>query len=549
MIATPSDSLALPAAGSRALRLSAWACALVAIVLWIGPSLMRVDLNNGDARQHVYWLYKYADPELFPNDLSIEYFGSNSVAPYGYKALYAVVAAHADALFMAKLVSVALLGVTLWLAWMLGAALVRENRALAGLLAVAATIILLPLNDLLPPMGFQRTFALPIALLCLWALVARRYLWVGVSWMLSALLYPVIIPVLGLTGGLVFLGDIVRERRMPPLWQWNMVMGVGAIALVLFGSGTPEGIGPMVTIKQALAMGEFGPNGRQDLFSPGGISAVFHHHRTGLGWSPYSVLAIVIATAVVFALGCRKLIARPAWILAGVGLVLWLLARLFLFYLYLPNRHARHAIAGFAIVAFCVAGYALIRAIGKRWVTNDPPLMTGVAILAPLVVIGALLPSAARAWQKPVDQDMERAYAFIASLPKQTLVAAHPDLADNIPLRSRRSVLVSSEESIAFMRGYYARLSPRIEASLRAAYASSWDEVESALAPYHVNVFVTGPSVWSDPSDYYPPFDQVVHELRQKGREQGFVLQHPPADKVLFRSGDVYIVRVGAGAP
>jgi hypothetical protein len=436
----------------------------------------------------------------------------------------------------------------LWLAWMLGAALVREGKALAGLLAVAATIILLPLNDLLPPMGFQRTFALPIALLCLWALIARRYLWVGVSWMLAALLYPVIIPVLGLTGGLVFLADIVRERRMPPLWQWNAVMGVGAIALVLLGSGTPEGIGPMVTYKQALAMGEFGPNGRQDLFSPGGISAVFHHHRTGLGWSPYSMLAIVCAVVVATVLGWRKLIPQPAWILAGVGLGLWLIARLFLFYLYLPNRHARHAIAGFAIVAFCAAGYAVIRALSKRFVTSEASWVLGVSVLAPVVVVAALWPGAARAWHKPVDQDMERAYAFIATLPKETLVAAHPDLADNIPLRSRRSVLVSSEESIAFMRGYYARLSPRIAASLRAAYASSWDEVQAALAPYKVDVMVSGPSVWSDPSNYYPPFDGLVRDLREKGRAQGFVLQHPPADKVLFQSGDVYVLRVGAGA-
>ena len=109
----------------------------------------------------------------------------------------------------------------------------------------------------------------------------------------------------------------------------------------------------------------------------------------------------------------------------------------------------------------------------------------------------ALLPQAAAAWQKPVDRDMERAYEFIASLPKDALVAAHPDLADDVPLRTRHSVLASTEESIAFMQGYYRRLVPRIEASLRAAYATSWDELETALEPYDVDVVLTAPIVWN----------------------------------------------------
>jgi hypothetical protein len=545
MMNTFADSLALSATSARALRLSVWLCAIAAVILWTGPALLRVDLFNGDARQHVYWLYRYADPQLFPNDLSIEYFGSNSVAPWGYRALYSVLAAHADALFVAKLVSSALLLVTLWLAYLLGAALVREARPLAGLLAVAATIILLPLNDLLPPMGFQRTFALPIALLCLWALVAKRYAWVGVSWMLAALLYPVLIPVLGLTAAIVFLADLIRDRRLPPMWHWNAMLGVATVALVVFGSGTPDGIGPMVTYKQALAMAEFGPHGRQDLFSPGGLSAVFYHHRTGLGWSPYAMLAIACAAGLAIVLGSRKLIPQPAWILAGVGLGLWLLARLFLFYLYLPNRHARHAIAGFAIVAFCAAGYALLGKLLRRSGRSDKPITLAVAALAPLVVIAVLWPGAAAAWHRPVDQDMERAYAFLATLPKDTVIAAHPDLADNVPLRTRRSVLASTEESIAFMTGYYARLTPRLQASLRAAYATSWDEVQAAFAPYKVDVMLTAPSVFAQ-STYYPPFDGLVGALYEKGRTQGFILQRPPADRVLFQSGEVYVLRVGA---
>jgi len=531
---------------ARAMRISAWVCGALAVLLWMGPSLLRPDISNGDATQHVYWLYRYADRLLFPNDLSIEYFASDSVAPWGYRALYAMLVPFGDALFVAKLVAAALLAWTLVLAWRLGAQIVESARPVAGLVAVTAIVVLLTRSDLLPAMGFQRTFALPLTLLCLWALVARRYVWVGVSWVAAALFYPVIIPVLGLTAAVVFLGDLLRERRMPPLWQWNALLGVAAIAIVVFGSGTPEGIGPMVTYEQALAMPEFGAGGRQTLFGTSWIDSWFFQGRMGLGWSPKIVLAMAAAVAVTFALRRRKLIPPAAWALAAVGVVLWFVSRLILFTLYLPNRHSRMALAAFAMVVFMAAAFAVLQAVSARWPKGGARAFWGLAFLAPLVVVGALLPTALAAWQRPVDRDMERAYQFIATLPKDTLVAAHPDLADFVPLRSQRSVLVSTEVSIAFMQGYYRRLVPRIEASLRAAYASSWDEVESALDPYHVNVMLTAPRVWTE-TTYYPPFDKLARGLIERGKLEGFVLQNPPPDRILFRSGDVYVLRVGAG--
>ncbi len=39
-----------------------------------------------DARQHVFWMGRFLDPELFPNDLIADYF--QSVAPRGYKTFY-----------------------------------------------------------------------------------------------------------------------------------------------------------------------------------------------------------------------------------------------------------------------------------------------------------------------------------------------------------------------------------------------------------------------------------------------------------------------------
>ena len=43
-----------------------------------------------DARQHVFWMQRFRDPDLFPNDLIADYF--QSVAPVGYTWFYKIAA-------------------------------------------------------------------------------------------------------------------------------------------------------------------------------------------------------------------------------------------------------------------------------------------------------------------------------------------------------------------------------------------------------------------------------------------------------------------------
>ena len=48
------------------LRLATVLCAAIGTALWTGPFILRVDLFADDAAQHIFWLYRYADPALFP---------------------------------------------------------------------------------------------------------------------------------------------------------------------------------------------------------------------------------------------------------------------------------------------------------------------------------------------------------------------------------------------------------------------------------------------------------------------------------------------------
>jgi hypothetical protein len=526
-----------------AARWSALLCAVLAALFWIGPYAFRVDIFNNDAAHHIFWLYQYADAGLFPDDLSIQYFHTS--APWGYRALYAMVAPVMDVLLAAELLSIILLGASLLLAWKIGKALGEPDRALHGLLAVVALIILLRWSgqkDLIPPIALQRTFAMPLILFTFWALVCRKYAWVGVSWVAAALFYPVVLPVQGLTAALVFLRDIFRDRAMPPRWMLNGAAGLAALTIATLGTQIPPEIGPAFTYEQAMRMPEFGPHGRLVMYQDSWAGNWLRGHRTGLGWSPYVLLAMGSAVGLVWVLGRIRSIPFAAWAMLGVGVGLWGAMRLFpeelMFGLYLPNRHSRWALGVFGMIAIATAVAAAI-----QHGTTGPGLRRGVTVLAPLAVAAIFAPWAATLLNRPVDRDLEKAYVFIKTLPRSTLVAAHPDLADFVPVRSRRSVLVSTENSMAWMENYYKQMKPRLEASLRAAYATRINEMDCALAPYGVDVMLTGPSVWSRVG-YFAPFDDLAKDLQRQGAKYGFVLQAPPQDRIMFRSGQYYVIRV-----
>lgn len=534
----------------RILTVAAVLCALVGTALWAGPFLLRADLYADDAAQHIFWLYRYADPGLLPNDLTARYFSLYSSAPLGYRLIYATLAPYVDVLTFGEFLGAGLCLASVWLAALIGRQVASEPYRGLGALIGAVTVLCLIAqpSDVLTPLGLQRVFALPITLLFLWSVLAHRYAWLGVSWLLAALIYPVIIVVLGVAGAIVVLRELWLERRWKPVYWWLLIAGLGAIGLVASTLGNPSDIGPTVSGRVALAMPEFSEEGRLRLFFGTFSGNWLRNQLVGLGWSPLCLLVTACAAALAAAFNRTARLPAGAWILIGTGLVIWTIARLTLFTLYLPNRHTRTAFPAFAVAAISAAGIIVLSRVIER--SRRPMLIySGLSVVAVVTVVSVFLPGFLRQWNSPVDTDMEKAYAYLATLPKDALIAAHPDVADFVPLRSHRSVLASTETSLPFMLGYYEQLRPRLEASLEIAYASSWEELDAAAARYHVSVALSAPAVW-EKETYYEPFRPLVAGLKARGAEKGFVLQHPPADRILFQSGNVYVVRVGrAGTP
>ena len=533
------------------MQVAAFIALLISAWLWAGPAVMRPGIFDGDAAHHVFWLYQYADPTLYPNDLTVRYLRTS--APLGYRALYASIAPFFDVLSACEWLSVAVSMLTGAIAWKLAAAVADDEDApLRGMLGVIAYIVLLACSasiDLMPAMAFQRTFAFPFTLLCMYGLVSHRYGWVGVSWIGAALFYPVLLPVLGVGSGIVFLRDMVLTRRMPDTWIINGLCGAASLVLALFFMPKAPELGPAYTYAQAVQMPEYGDDGRLQLFFHGSFTGNYlRFHMMGMGWGPYHLLVVGLGVLAAWMFGQKRLLPFAVWTLPGVGFVFWIAMRLMpeklMFGLYLPNRHTRWSYGAFAIVAGAAGMYALIKAVQRR--LANPSAMRiayGLAALAPIAAIAFTLPHYREVMARPVDEDLEKVYAFVATLPSDTLIAAHPDIASYIPLRTRHSVIASTETAMPWLERYYAIMKPRIEAQFRAAYAADATQMDAELRPYKPNVFIVGPPAW-DMVRYFDPYNAMVQPLLARGRAQGFGLQHPPQDRILFESGGYYVLRV-----
>ena len=65
----------------------------IATFLWAvkyHPFLASPRVIDDDARQHVYWTYRFQDRTLFRDDPLTALFAAPQVAPAGYQALYAL---------------------------------------------------------------------------------------------------------------------------------------------------------------------------------------------------------------------------------------------------------------------------------------------------------------------------------------------------------------------------------------------------------------------------------------------------------------------------
>lgn len=317
-----------------------------------------------DVRQHVFWMQRFLDPKLFPNDWIADYY--QSAAPLGYTTLYRLLATIGiDPILVSKLLPI-VLGIATT-AYAFGFCLQILPVPAAGF------IFTLLLNYMLWGGGIlitatSRAFFWPFFFAFLYYLLRRSLFPCLIAIALQGLFYP---PSELITSGILILRLFRWEGGLPRLSldRNNYLFcftGLAVVFLVLLPevlSSSP--FGPTITVAEARTLPEFYPGGRTTFFQNKPENFWINNHRSGLmGW-PWQppILYAALLLPILMRYPSRFPLARhvsPGINLLSqllfVSLSLFFIAHAVLFKLYLPSRYA----VGVSIVICLATAIALV---------------------------------------------------------------------------------------------------------------------------------------------------------------------------------------------
>ncbi|NJL82986.1 MAG: hypothetical protein HC890_08560 [Chloroflexaceae bacterium] len=293
-----------------------------------------------DARQHIFWMQRFLDGELFPQDLIADYF--QSVAPAGYSLLYRLAATLGiEPLLFSKLLP-AILGVALSL-FAFGVCLTLFPLPFAGFLSVLLLNQNLWMVDDLSS-GTPRAFFYPLFLGFLYFFLHRKPIYCCLMIFLQGLFYPQSVLLSLATLGLQFLVKLKSDLKHRDYRLILPCMAVAIAILAVYAQSSSE-FAPIISVERAKELPEFSATGRAAFWSDNpfrfwllGRSGLLPHDWPYLIMFSFgAVLPILRSNTHRFPLA-RHLTPQSSILIqiliASLGC--FLLAHLFLFRLHLP---------------------------------------------------------------------------------------------------------------------------------------------------------------------------------------------------------------------
>ncbi len=485
-----------------------------------------------DARQHVFWMARFLDPQLFPHDLIADYL--QSVAPPGYTACYRVLASLGLPPLVASKVLPPILGLITTLYAFRVALEILPVPAAAFLANLILNQSLWLKNDLVS--ATPRAFLYPLFLAFLYYLLRRVWWPCLLAIALLGVIYPhfvlVAIALLLLRLGHWKAGRVHLSRKQ---WDYSLFLSALAIAVVVllpYKLG-PDLYGPIITVTQARLEPEFGPLGRSFFFDPNPLVYWLTGERSGLLFLPQPPLLLLgLALPLLLHFPERFPLGRQVqpkiWLLVQLLLAsggLFLLAHLFLFQLHLPSRYIHHSLR---LVLSLAAGMTLAIALDAWFRSGGERAARSARILG--LVLGLFLlglglfpflPSVPRFYQDWIGGRWPELYTYLQQQPQATLVASISLEASNIPTFAQRSTLVGREYALPYHTGYYRQIRQRTLELLQAHYSADLAPLQRLIQKYGVDLLVVDRDAFTvkylRKSDwlwqYQPAFGEAIAHL------------------------------------
>jgi hypothetical protein len=505
-------------------------CALPAKDLWLAAVLslavffaahhqgfVNPFASNDDVRQQVFWMQKWSEPGLYPNDPFSKY--AELYVPYGVKAVYRLAAPLIDPVYFSKVLTgilFVLLGVCLWA---VGCTL--GGRGLGW--AVASVYWLMPsfLHNLSG--GLSRSFASPMLALFMLCWLRRSARGMAVTLALEALFIPYICI---LSTGACLLAAVAgrwRKALAPPFPATAVhLLWIGLVAGLVWFMGRQfdaAGFGPLVSRADMAGRPEFGEFGRFEIYPQPGLffDAVYYpFERIGLFLDVglKTGIASLVALAGLAAYCGRKVdwrgLARrgaPFFPLMAASLGLYALARVCILKLFVPDRYLSYTL----YMVYCLLWAACFHA-GFARALRSPKKAAAVVLLA-----------AALSFPRLHDLELydysgdAALYKAAWETPKDALFAGYPYLMDNLLTFGKRKVFVSYKLAHPWSKGWWEFIRPRLESLFRAYYATDPEAVRAFCRENHIDFLVVDPADFKpgflNARPFFAPFDALIREL------------------------------------
>lgn len=454
-----------------------------------GLSLQDYTIQD-DARQHVFWLQRLGDRELFRDDLIADYF--SSVAPIGYKFVY-------------------------WLGNLLGIEPLAFNKILPLLLGVGTTIYLFLVTLEIFPIPLAGFFASLLLNQNLWLLddlvsgTPRSFLYIlflGFIYyllrqqlspcllfiVLQGLFYPQIVLI---SAGILSL-NLITQKQGKYFYLVGLVVAV--ITVGIYKLQTAE-FSQVITLAQARQLPEFYPAGRSAFFS----DRPWHFWLVGKqsGFFPFEwqyfllcsfglLLPVICQFPKTFPL-TNKITAKSQiiWQIILISFIWYSLAHLMLFRLHLPSRYSQHT--GRLVIAL-LSGITLAILLEQLIQKVAAHSQTRQAIITAIAIGALLYPTyAVQAYPQRlgyVTANNPKLYKFLRQQPKDSVIATLSELGDFIPSFAQRRVLTAREYSIPYHWDYYKKIRQRTQDLIQAQYSSSPADVKQLIQQYRVDLWL-----------------------------------------------------------
>ncbi len=484
-----------------------WFClsltlAIICGILGIIPAFSNQYVVQDDARSHVFWMARFINPELFPNDIIVDYF--QSVGPTGYTYFYQLFSLIGiPPLLLNKFLPIILGLITT--TYCFGVAMEILPVPLAGFLSTLFLNQNLWLKDDLIS-ATPRAFFYPLFLAFLYYFLRHSWLGVAATISLLGLFYPQGVL---LCAALLFL-DFLYFRNKQKFTILTIGLSTAFFVLLPYALNTSE-YSPIITLTEAKKLPEFWPGGRVSFFSDNKFDFWLTGDRSGIippEWLSQSflppqvwagLLLFIFLSSKFFSLGKKvtnKIILLPELALASTGI--FLVAHLLLFRLHHPSRYSQHSLRILMAIAGGIAFTLMIDFVWHKFhLLNLPPKTKPVAKIKTIsiyILLTLLLLYPALTNNFPVTNyvvgKVPQLYEYLAQQPPDIRIASLVLEANNIPTFARRSILVGSEYALPYHQGYYAQIKQRANDLIQAQYSPNLEQVKNFIQKYEIDFWL-----------------------------------------------------------